>query len=72
MLGRYVIFWELNGEGTDKVLSECCNHLDPSFTDEGYVVSHKGNSIGALELRIVLSRTFQKCWNTRALKGLEL
>ncbi|KAF3432023.1 hypothetical protein FNV43_RR26762 [Rhamnella rubrinervis] len=58
--GHYVIFWELNGEGSDEVLGECCNRLDKSFADAGYVYSRKINTIGALELRIVRSGTFQK------------
>lgn len=58
--GHYVIFWELNGEGSEEVLSECCNRLDQSFVDAGYVSSRKVNSIGALELRIVRRGTFQK------------
>ncbi|KAH7519505.1 hypothetical protein FEM48_Zijuj08G0043600 [Ziziphus jujuba var. spinosa] len=58
--GHYVIFWELNGEGSEKVLSECCNRLDQSFVDAGYVSSRKVNTIGALELRIVRRGTFQK------------
>jgi jasmonic acid-amino synthetase len=58
--GHYVIFWELNGEGSEEVLSECCNCLDRSFVDAGYVSSRKVNSIGALELRIVRRGTFQK------------
>uniref|UniRef100_M1BRE2 JAR1 n=1 Tax=Solanum tuberosum TaxID=4113 RepID=M1BRE2_SOLTU len=51
--GHYVIFWELSGEATDEILQECCNCLDKSFLDAGYVSSRKVNGIGALELRIV-------------------
>lgn len=58
--GHYVIFWELNGEGSEEVLRECCNRLDQSFVDAGYVSSRKVNTIGALELRIVRRGTFQK------------
>lgn len=58
--GHYVIFWEINGEASEEVLKECCNCLDRSFVDAGYVSSRKVNAIGALELRIVRRGTFQK------------
>ncbi|KAH0780087.1 hypothetical protein KY290_006514 [Solanum tuberosum] len=58
--GCYVIFWELSGETTDEMLQECCNCLDKSFLDAGYVSSRKVNGIGALELRIVKRGTFHK------------
>ena len=58
--GHYVVFWELNGECNEEVLSECCNCLDKSFADAGYVTSRKVNTIGALELRILQRGTFQK------------
>ncbi|WMV49240.1 hypothetical protein MTR67_042625 [Solanum verrucosum] len=58
--GHYVIFWELSGETTDEMLQECCNCLDTSFLDAGYVSSRKVNGIGALELRIVKRGTFHK------------
>ncbi|KAK9103824.1 hypothetical protein Sjap_021078 [Stephania japonica] len=58
--GHYVIFWELNGEAKEDVIAECCNCLDRSFIDAGYVGSRKSNAIGPLELRIVMKGTFQK------------
>ncbi|XP_065860246.1 jasmonoyl--L-amino acid synthetase JAR6 [Euphorbia lathyris] len=58
--GHYVIFWEISGDATEKVLRECCNCLDKSFLDAGYVTSRKVNSIGPLELRVVHKGTFQK------------
>lgn len=58
--GHYVIFWELSGQATEEALSECCNCLDQSFLDAGYVSSRKINAIGALELRVVQRGTFQK------------
>ncbi|XP_060213340.1 jasmonoyl--L-amino acid synthetase JAR4 [Lycium barbarum] len=58
--GHYVIFWELNGESSEEILKECCNCLDKSFVDAGYVSSRKVNAIGALELRIVKRGTFHK------------
>ncbi|KAM3684765.1 hypothetical protein ACB098_11G069800 [Castanea mollissima] len=58
--GHYVIFWEISGEASQEVLKECCNCLDKSFVDAGYVSSRKVNSIGALELRVVRRGTFQK------------
>ncbi|KAK8998314.1 hypothetical protein V6N11_083705 [Hibiscus sabdariffa] len=57
--GHYVIFWEINGEVGDEVLKECCNCLDRSFVDAGYVSSRKVNAIGPLELRVVRKGTFQ-------------
>ncbi|CAN4099452.1 unnamed protein product [Withania somnifera] len=57
---HYVIFWELSGEATDEILQDCCNCLDKSFIDAGYVSSRKVNAIGALELRIVKRGTFHK------------
>ncbi|KAL0464889.1 UNVERIFIED_CONTAM: Jasmonoyl--L-amino acid synthetase JAR4 [Sesamum latifolium] len=58
--GHYVIFWEISGEPRDEILQECCNCLDRSFIDAGYVSSRKVNTIGPLELRIVRRGTFHK------------
>lgn len=58
--GHYIIFWELSGEADDSVLNECCNCLDRSFVDAGYVSSRKVGSIGPLELRILRKGTFHK------------
>ncbi|XP_012490085.1 jasmonoyl--L-amino acid synthetase JAR4 [Gossypium raimondii] len=58
--GHYVIFWEISGEVSDEVLTECCNCLDRSFVDGGYVSSRKVDAIGPLELRVVRRGTFQK------------
>ncbi|PIA49090.1 hypothetical protein AQUCO_01300146v1 [Aquilegia coerulea] len=58
--GHYVIFWELSSDAREEVLNECCNCLDRSFIDAGYVSSRKVNAIGALELRVVKRGTFQK------------
>lgn len=58
--GHYVIFWEINGEASDDTLQECCNCLDRSFVDAGYVSSRKVNSIAPLELRVLRGGTFQK------------
>ncbi|XP_057980120.1 jasmonoyl--L-amino acid synthetase JAR4 isoform X2 [Malania oleifera] len=58
--GHYIIFWELSGEANEEVLRECCNCLDLSFVDAGYVSSRKVGAIGALELRVVRKGTFQK------------
>ncbi|KAF5756948.1 putative GH3 family protein [Helianthus annuus] len=57
---HYVIFWEVSGEASDAVLKECCNCLDKSFVDAGYVSSRKVNAIGRLELRVLRKGTFQK------------
>ncbi|XP_042058650.1 jasmonoyl--L-amino acid synthetase JAR6-like [Salvia splendens] len=51
--GHYVVFWEISGEAQDELLQECCNCLDRSFVDAGYMSSRKARAIGALELRIV-------------------
>ncbi|XP_075488887.1 jasmonoyl--L-amino acid synthetase JAR4-like isoform X2 [Primulina tabacum] len=58
--GHYVIFWEISHAAKDEVLKECCNCLDRSFVDAGYVSSRKVNTIGALELRILKPGTFHK------------
>lgn len=58
--GHYVIFWEVSGEASQEVLSECSNCLDQAFIDAGYVSSRKVNAIGPLELRVVRRGTFQK------------
>ncbi|XP_022158615.1 jasmonic acid-amido synthetase JAR1-like isoform X2 [Momordica charantia] len=59
--GHYVIFWEMSGEAyNDDLLNRCCNRLDTSFVDAGYVSSRRVKSIGALELRVVQRGTFQK------------
>ncbi|KAL7259098.1 hypothetical protein ACSBR1_005073 [Camellia fascicularis] len=58
--GHYVIFWEVGGEAGDDLLRECCNCLDKSFVDAGYVGSRKVKAIGALELRVLKRGTFQK------------
>ena len=58
--GHYVVFWEVSGEASEEVLKECCNCLDSSFIDAGYVSSRKVKAIGALELRVLQMGTFQK------------
>ncbi|KAL7158868.1 hypothetical protein ABFS83_02G172200 [Erythranthe nasuta] len=59
--GHYVVFWEISGDPqNNEVLQECCNCLDRSFVDAGYVGSRKINAIGPLELRIVRKGTFHK------------
>ncbi|CAL5400131.1 unnamed protein product [Camellia sinensis] len=58
--GHYVICWEVSGEAGDDLLRECCNCLDRSFVDVGYVGSRKVKTIGALELRVLKRGTFQK------------
>lgn len=57
---HYVIFWELSGEAPEDILSQCCNCLDASFLDAGYMSSRKVNSIGPLELRVLRRGTFHK------------
>lgn len=58
--GHYVIFWELSYDASDEVLKSCCDCLDRSFVDAGYVGSRKVRAIGPLELRVVGKGTFQK------------
>ncbi|GMP59504.1 hypothetical protein CsSME_00022767 [Camellia sinensis var. sinensis] len=58
--GHYVILWEVSGEASDDLLRECCNCLDWSFVDAGYVGSRKVKAIGELELRVLKRGTFQK------------
>ncbi|XP_076954538.1 jasmonoyl--L-amino acid synthetase JAR6-like [Bidens hawaiensis] len=58
--GHYVIFWEVSGDASDEILKECCNCLDESFVDAGYVSSRKVKAIGPLELRVLSRGTFQK------------
>ncbi|XP_011023214.1 PREDICTED: probable indole-3-acetic acid-amido synthetase GH3.5 [Populus euphratica] len=58
--GHYVIFLEISGEASEEVLQGCCNCLDGSFVDAGYVSSRKFNTIGPLELRVVWRGTFLK------------
>lgn len=58
--GHYVIFWEVTGDPSDEVLQQCCNRLDKSFLDAGYMSSRKINTIGPLELRIMRRGTFHK------------
>ncbi|KAK0582431.1 hypothetical protein LWI29_025619 [Acer saccharum] len=60
--GHYVIFWEISGEVHlhEEALQECCNCLDRSFLDAGYIGSRKVNAIGPLELRVLHKGTFQK------------
>ncbi|KAK4268856.1 hypothetical protein QN277_022086 [Acacia crassicarpa] len=61
--GHYVIFWEISGEASEQVLTQCCNCLDKSFVDAGYVSARKVQWIGQLELRVVRRGTFQKILN---------
>lgn len=60
--GHYVIFWEISGSSTctadDEVLNACCNCLDRSLVEAGYVSSRKVGAIGALELRILDKGSF--------------
>ncbi|XP_047060215.1 jasmonoyl--L-amino acid synthetase GH3.3-like [Lolium rigidum] len=60
---HYVIFFELNAAATDvaaDVLQGCCDELDLSFADPGYVGSRRSGAIGPLELRVLQRGTFQK------------
>lgn len=61
--GHYVIFWEMNGQASEEILRGCCNCLDRSFVDAGYIGARKVGAIGALELRVVRRGTFQKILN---------
>ncbi|XP_044492978.1 jasmonoyl--L-amino acid synthetase JAR4-like [Mangifera indica] len=70
--GHYVIFWEISGDASEEVLKECCNCLDRSFADAGYVSSRKVNSIGPLELRVVHKGTFHKILDHYVLLGCAL
>ncbi|KAI9110111.1 hypothetical protein K1719_019152 [Acacia pycnantha] len=58
--GHYVIFWEINGEASEELLSECCNCMDKSFVDSGYTTSRETKGIGPLELCVLRRGTFQK------------
>jgi jasmonic acid-amino synthetase len=57
---HYVIYWEISGYASEAVLKECCNCLDRSFVDAGYVGSRKVKTIGPLELRLLKKGTFHK------------
>jgi auxin responsive GH3 family protein/jasmonic acid-amino synthetase len=60
---HYVIFFELNAAATDvaaDVLQGCCDELDLSFADPGYVGSRRSGAISPLELRVLQRGTFQK------------
>ncbi|CAK8560716.1 unnamed protein product [Lathyrus sativus] len=70
--GHYVIFWEISGEASDDALVECCNCLDESFIDPGYVTSRKVQGIDALELRIVEKGTFQKILESQVARGVPM
>ncbi|KAE9593025.1 hypothetical protein Lal_00028727 [Lupinus albus] len=70
--GHYVIYWEIKGEVEDKVLDACCNEMDISFADHGYVVSRKTNSIGPLQLCIVEKGTFKKILDNFIANGAAL
>lgn len=58
--GHYAIFWEISGEASEELLTQCCNCLDTSFVDAGYISSRKVKCIGPLELCILRRGTFQK------------
>ncbi|XP_076957472.1 jasmonoyl--L-amino acid synthetase JAR4-like [Bidens hawaiensis] len=58
--GHYVIFWEVSGEASDDVFQDCCNCLDSTFVDAGYVSSRKVQAIGPLELKVLKKGSFQK------------
>lgn len=58
--GHYVVFLEINGKASERVLEECATCMDLSFLDAGYLSSRKTNGIGALEIRVVRNGTFGK------------
>ncbi|KAF5811530.1 putative GH3 family protein [Helianthus annuus] len=58
--GHYVIFWEVSGDASDEILQDCCNCLDSTFVDAGYVSSRKVQAIGPLELKVLKKGSFQK------------
>ncbi|KAK6157156.1 hypothetical protein DH2020_011404 [Rehmannia glutinosa] len=70
--GHYIIYWEIKGEVEERVLGKCCNEMDASFVDHGYVVSRKSNSIGPLELCIVEKGTFKKIMENFIANGAAL
>lgn len=70
--GHYIVYWEIKGEADDKILNECCNEMDASFVDQGYIVSRKTHSIGPLELCIVERGTFRKILDHFIGKGAAL
>ncbi|KAL2326951.1 hypothetical protein Fmac_020378 [Flemingia macrophylla] len=53
-----------DGKVEDKVLRPCYIEMDKSFTNHGYVVSTKTNSIGPLELSMLDGGIFKKILNT--------
>ncbi|OIW02325.1 hypothetical protein TanjilG_11219 [Lupinus angustifolius] len=67
--GHYVIFLEISGEASEEVLSECCNCLDKSFIEAGYVTNRAINLIGPLELRVVRRGTFHKILESSVGRG---
>ncbi|XP_077251201.1 jasmonoyl--L-amino acid synthetase JAR4-like [Tasmannia lanceolata] len=67
--GHYVIFLELSGEASEEILRRCCNCLDQSFLDAGYVGSRKVKAIGPLELSVVQRGTFQKIMDNSVKQG---
>ncbi|XP_075477980.1 indole-3-acetic acid-amido synthetase GH3.10 [Primulina tabacum] len=70
--GHYVIYWEIKGDAEDRLIEECCDEMDASFVDHGYVVSRKCNTIGPLELCIVERGTFNKIMENFIANGASL
>ncbi|KAL2322396.1 hypothetical protein Fmac_026775 [Flemingia macrophylla] len=62
----------IKGEVEDKVLRPCYIEMNKTFTDHGYVVSTKTNSIGPLELCVLEGGTFNKILNTFIANGAAL
>uniref|UniRef100_A0ACD5VN45 Uncharacterized protein n=1 Tax=Avena sativa TaxID=4498 RepID=A0ACD5VN45_AVESA len=58
--GHYVVFFELNAAAAADALQGCCDELDRSFADPGYVGSRRSGAIGPLELRVLQRGTFHK------------
>lgn len=61
--GHYVVFVELNAAAADAsadALQGCCDELDRSFADPGYVGSRRSCAIGPLELRVLQRGTFHR------------
>ncbi|XP_074320287.1 jasmonoyl--L-amino acid synthetase JAR4-like [Silene latifolia] len=66
---HYVIFWELDGDCSDNVLTKCCNSLEKAIPDVIYGRERKRGIIKPLELRVVRKGTFLKILEQTASNG---
>jgi auxin responsive GH3 family protein len=75
--GHYVIYWELlrkdpSNSPSEEVLSQCCLAMEESLSSVYRQCRVECNSIGALEIRVVKSGTFEELMDYAISRGASI